>query len=77
MESNGIKGHIQVSQSTADEIVVAGKEAWIVARQDKIKAKGKGELQTYLMNERFMKVKLDKSMASTPRSSDMGDDLWD
>jgi class 3 adenylate cyclase len=66
MESHGIKGRIQVSQSTADEIVQAGKQAWIVPRQDKIKAKGKGELQTYFMDERFMKVKVDRSTASTP-----------
>ena len=73
MESHGIKGRIQVSQSTADEIIKAGKEAWIVPRQDKIKAKGKGELQTYFMNERFMRAKVDKSMASTPRMSEISD----
>jgi class 3 adenylate cyclase len=73
MESHGIQGRIQVSQSTADEIVKAGKRGWIVPRQDKIQAKGKGELQTYFMNERFMKVRVDKSTTSTPRASEDGD----
>jgi hypothetical protein len=72
MESHGIKGRIQVSQSTADEIVKAGKRGWIVPREDKIQAKGKGELQTYFVNERFMKVRVDKSTAS-PRTSEDGD----
>jgi class 3 adenylate cyclase len=83
MESHGIKGRIQVSQSTADEIVQAGKQAWIVPRQDKINAKGKGELQTYFVDERSMKVKVGKSTTtgstrtvSTP-SSDKINDFFD
>jgi class 3 adenylate cyclase len=69
MESHGIKGCIHVSQSTADEIVLAGKPGWIVPRQDKIKAKGKGELQTYFMAERFMNVKAGKSVDTTASMS--------
>jgi ribosomal 30S subunit maturation factor RimM len=77
MESHGIKGRIHVSQSTADEIVNAGKAAWIVPRQDKISAKGKGELQTYFMNERFMNVKVAKSTASTSTTSIEGTEIGD
>jgi class 3 adenylate cyclase len=76
MESNGIKGCIHLSQSTADEIVQAGKPGWIVPRQDKINAKGKGELQTYFMDERFMmKARMGKSItsASTRSGSEIGD----
>ena len=47
MESNGSRGRIQVSQETADLLVGAGKESWLTPREDKIVAKGKGELQTY------------------------------
>ena len=49
MESTGVKGKIQVSQATADELVVKGKEDWIVPRQDRVVAKGKGEMQTYFV----------------------------
>lgn len=47
MESNGKPMQIHVSKSTADAIVAAGKEDWLVARDDLIEAKGKGKLQTY------------------------------
>jgi class 3 adenylate cyclase len=47
MESNGIRGRIQISQETADLIVAAGKAHWFVAREDTIVAKGKGELKTF------------------------------
>jgi len=50
MESNGMKGHIHCSQATADEIVSSGKEHWLSPRSDKIKAKGKGEMQTFWIN---------------------------
>jgi class 3 adenylate cyclase len=86
MESLGIKGRIQVSQSTADEIVQAGKQAWIIPRQDKIKAKGKGELQTYFMDERFMKsryieerfmkVKVDSVSTASTTPSRMSSEIW-
>ena len=47
MESNGQRGRIHVSQSTAHLLVEAGLEAWIVSRETLIEAKGKGTLQTY------------------------------
>jgi 3'5'-cyclic nucleotide phosphodiesterase/Adenylate and Guanylate cyclase catalytic domain len=47
MESNGERNRIQVSQETADLIVAGGKGHWLTARADLIKAKGKGDLQTY------------------------------
>ena len=42
MESNGQPNCIHVSQSTADALTSAGKGHWVTAREDKIKAKGKG-----------------------------------
>ena len=39
MESNGQKGRIQVSQSTADLLIAAGKQHWVEPREDKIQAK--------------------------------------
>jgi class 3 adenylate cyclase len=47
MESTGIRDCIQVSQETADLLVAAGKGNWLKAREEKVVAKGKGELQTY------------------------------
>jgi hypothetical protein len=47
MESTGMRGKIQLSQSTADLIVSAGKGNWIRPREEIVSAKGKGSLQTY------------------------------
>ena len=47
MESTGLPNRIQVSQETADLLIMAGKADWLQTRPDKVIAKGKGELQTY------------------------------
>ena len=47
MESTGQIGRIQLTQSSADLLITAGKERWIRAREDKVEAKGKGTMQTY------------------------------
>lgn len=53
MESTGKKDKIQVSEETANILKASGKEKWIKPREDKILAKGKGELQTFWANPRF------------------------
>ena len=45
MESNGVKGKIHVSQSTADMLPAI----WLTEREDKIIAKGKGEMTTWVV----------------------------
>lgn len=45
MESNGIPRKIQCSQTTADLLVEAGKSNWLTPRDDKVHAKGKGDIQ--------------------------------
>ncbi|CAB9501058.1 Receptor-type guanylate cyclase gcy [Seminavis robusta] len=50
MESNGQKGRIHVSQSTADSLVAAGRSHWLTKREDLVEAKGKGSMQTYWVN---------------------------
>jgi Adenylate and Guanylate cyclase catalytic domain len=47
MESTGERNRIQLSQATADLVIAAGKESWIVARPELVEAKGKGGMQTY------------------------------
>ena len=49
MESNGVKGRIHVSQATADALIASGKEHWLTEREDRIVAKGKGEMITYFV----------------------------
>ena len=47
MESNGVRNRIQVSEATAEELRAFDKSNWLVPREDKIFAKGKGEMQAY------------------------------
>ena len=47
MESTGMKNRIQLSSSTAQLLIEAGKENWIQSRDELVQAKGKGQIQTY------------------------------
>jgi class 3 adenylate cyclase len=44
MESTGSSGKIQVSQETADLLIASGKTDWVILRENRILAKGKGQL---------------------------------
>ncbi|GKY96337.1 hypothetical protein MPSEU_000593400 [Mayamaea pseudoterrestris] len=55
MESSGVKGRIQVSQDTANILVLAGKEHWLTPRDDSVDAVGKGVLKTFWLNVRTSK----------------------
>lgn len=66
MESTGQPGKIHVSEETAKELVAKGRGNWVTRREDRIVAKGKGELTTYWLN-----VKI----GSQAGSSSMGTDL--
>lgn len=50
MESTGAKNRVHISEQTRTALVLAGKAHWVIARDDKVVAKGKGELQTYWLN---------------------------
>lgn len=47
LESTGVPNRIQISSETADHLIACGKSNWMVQREDKIHAKGKGDLTTY------------------------------
>lgn len=47
MESTAKRNKIQLSQETAQLLTEAGKEKWLISREDKVEAKGKGMLETY------------------------------
>lgn len=83
MESTGERDRVQVSQETADLLIAAGKRHWVKAREEKVYAKGKGELQTYWLsvdNRRLGSSKTSsmRSLTSSDRdayeSSTGGDD---
>ena len=47
MESTGLSGKIHLTQETANRLISAGKGNWVIPRETKVNAKGKGEMQTY------------------------------
>lgn len=49
MESTGIPGRIQVSQTTYDILKENGKGHWLTERPERVEVKGKGELKTYFV----------------------------
>jgi class 3 adenylate cyclase len=80
MESNGIKGRVHCSQETADALILEGKGYWLTPREEKIVAKGKGELQTYWILETDTKystssTKYSTSSISEGASSSSSDDV--
>jgi len=49
MESTGERDKIQISEATAERLRQAGKSHWLRKREELVKAKGKGEMQTYFV----------------------------
>jgi class 3 adenylate cyclase len=50
MESTGTRDRVQVSTKTANLLIAGGKSHWVTPREEKVMAKGKGELQTYWLS---------------------------
>ena len=46
MESTGMAGRIHCSRATADRLIGAGKQSWLIVREDIVIVKGKGEMET-------------------------------
>lgn len=70
MESTGIPGRVQISQDTFDLLSMAGKSHWCIQREEKVQAKGKGELTTY-----FIKSADDMRSSRHRTYSDCGSDV--
>ncbi|MEE4248855.1 MAG: adenylate/guanylate cyclase domain-containing protein, partial [Kangiellaceae bacterium] len=73
MESTGMRGKIQVSQETADRLITAGKTNWITPREDKVKAKGKGDMQTFWVMGEGSKPNTVTDQTETSRGSFLED----
>ena len=77
MESTGLPNRIQLSSSTAALLRKAGKDDWIVPRGQRIQAKGKGEMQTFLLKPNCLSDDDDAvtgSLLSVCRSTNPGDE---
>ena len=75
MESNGQRDRIHVSQSTADLLIKAGKADWVSPREELVKAKGKGLMQTFWVKPRSKEfTATDSSMNSSVRRTSIGFD---
>jgi class 3 adenylate cyclase len=74
MESTGTPRKIQVSESTADALILEGKESWLVPRSEKVHAKGKGEMQTYFLELKEKSVKPSSSVLSSEITQQTGSD---
>jgi class 3 adenylate cyclase len=69
MESNGIRNRIQVSQTTADLLIAAGKEHWVTKRDELVTAKGKGKMQTYWVDPKNSSGSVASSFSQPNQSS--------
>ena len=76
MESNGLPVRIHLSQNTANEIILRGKKHWLTPREEKIVAKGKGEMQTYLVEVPSNRVSSsDDADSMAPSHASLGSNL--
>jgi class 3 adenylate cyclase len=46
IEPTGQRGRIHLSDEFANELTIHGKKHWLIPREDKVQAKGKGTLTT-------------------------------
>ena len=72
IETTGKPNKIHISQETANCLKEAGKEHWFTLREDKVVAKGKGELTTF-----WLGVKGDNSKSTHSGSSEGRDPACD
>jgi hypothetical protein len=66
IESTGERDKIHLSQTTAALLIERDKRDWVVAREDLVTAKGKGQLQTYWLI-------LEPGVGNSTNHSDLGE----
>lgn len=72
IESTGQKHKIQLSEDVFKYLEAAGKAHWVIPREGGVKAKGKGELQTYWLKLGGDSVSSDSTgIADEPRGDEM------
>jgi hypothetical protein len=79
-ETTGLGNRIQISQETADLVAQAGKADWFYPREEKVFAKGKGEMQCFwvkLGRPRTAKKHSVRDLASKKEDDDDDDDSED
>jgi 3'5'-cyclic nucleotide phosphodiesterase/Adenylate and Guanylate cyclase catalytic domain len=74
MESTGLRNRVQVSQETADLLIASGKGSWIKPREEKVVAKGKGEMKTFWLELQRRKKGEDSVTNSPELDSTLRDD---
>ena len=74
MESNGVKGRIHCSKATADELIAAGKNSWLTAREGGVEAKGKGRMETFFVSPHVAKSAYTGTASSFSGDSSHNDD---
>jgi hypothetical protein len=68
MESTGTKNKIHLSSETAHRLIKAGRQHWVVKREELTHVKGKGDVQTYWLHLGA------SSLSQTSTSQASGDD---
>lgn len=53
IESSGSPGRIHVSADTAENLIQAGKQDWLIERGELVQLKGKGEMATFWLSDRI------------------------
>lgn len=71
IETSSYPGLIQVSQETAELLMKFGKQGWLKKRQDKVSAKGKGDIQTYWLDVNGHEPNLNIGKQRTSSSRDL------
>ena len=69
IESTGVPGKIHCSKDTADLLIEAGREKWVIKREDQVVAKGKGSLETFFVKLQVSSTCTGSQMSTASRAS--------
>lgn len=75
IEATGVKGRIQISQTTAELLKKDGKSHWVAPREDPVFAKGIGTIRTFWLNTDLQDRNSLDTSASSASGSERVDDV--